>query len=77
MNEDINKLMAAWSNVNETITKTASAKAQMTPSEHRALVERLYERKRMLWARLRALRPVTKNDLRVNTTWRGGDNAPE
>jgi len=71
MNEDADayRALAELSNITETIAKVAQLKPRMSPTEYRQLLDKLYERKRAVQSRLGALRPVSKNDLRVATKW--------
>lgn len=68
MNEDRDKVIAQWSNVNATIDQLATMKASMTTADYNAQQARLFSRKRMLLARLRSFQRVTKDDLRFQIT---------
>jgi hypothetical protein len=64
---DFDKAVAELSNINHTIARIAQMKPRMSTAEYNRVVAHLYERKRAVQARLRAQRPVSKNDLRVVT----------
>ena len=77
MNEVDKQVIAEWSNINAMIAKLDELKPQMSTAEYNALVDKLYQRKRAVLSRLKALRPPTTNDLRwqhgyIKTT--GGSN---
>jgi hypothetical protein len=65
---DAEKTLAELSNITATIERIAELKASLSPTAYRTLIDRLYQRKRIVCARLRSLRPVTTNDLRSQQT---------
>jgi hypothetical protein len=58
------KLLALWHNINETIADLARMKSSLSPTKYKELVDRAYTQKRIVGALLRALKPVSKRDLR-------------
>jgi len=66
---DIERTLAQWNNINDTITKLAQSKGTMSHREYCALMNKLYARKREVGAMLRSARRVTSNDLRVTARY--------